>query len=171
MRRLLAIETNRLVWFGFKVKSPSRRFKPKAQAILLTQYKQIQKNAKNKGCSPSPFWRINVQSDGKTSFKETNEKNERQHKNIPNFITDTWTKIKVGIYFTEKERGWLKAYVGDRLVYSHKGRTIMNHFKNCTPIRLDNYLRIGVYRGSDKKSLVVKRLKKTSQTLCILMTL
>ena len=53
--------SSRLLWYGFKVKSPNLKFKPKAHAILLTQYKQIQKNAKNKDCFPSPFWRMNVQ--------------------------------------------------------------------------------------------------------------
>ena len=79
-----------------------------------------------------------MQSDAKTSIKVTNEKNDRKQKNIPNFITYTWTKKKVGTYFTEKEKVWLKVYVGGRLVCSFKGETIMNRFKNCTPMGLDN---------------------------------
>ena len=42
----------------------------------------------------------------------------------------------------------------------------MNRFKNYKPMRLDNFLRIGVYRGSDSKKLGSKKIdEKQSNTL------
>ena len=68
-------------------------------------------------------------------------------------LMKNWSTVKVGIYFTESERGWLRAFVNGELVYSYTGRTIMNKFETCNPKHFENRLRIGVYRGSDTKKL------------------
>ena len=148
----------RILWYGFKIKSPSANFNPNAHSITFTQYKQIQKNSHKKDCAEL-FWRINTQHDGTTWMAVTNEKNEKIKKIIPNFITNYWTKVKVGVYFTESDRGWLRAYINDQLVYSYKGRTVMNRFHSCRPKSFENRLRIGVYRGSDTKKLNCKIIK------------
>ena len=146
---------NRLLWYGFKVKSPTGKFIPNAHAVTFNQYKQIQKNTgRKKDCFPGMFWRMNAQSDGQTWMAVTNEKNEKVNKKyITTFINENWSRVKVGVYFTESDRGWLRAYVNNELVYSYSGRTIMNRFVSCKPKHFENYLRIGVYRGSDTKKL------------------
>ena len=151
---------NRLLWYGFKVKSPSGKFIPNAHSVTFNQYKQIQKNAgRKKDCFPGMFWRMNAENTGKTWMAVTNEiGNKINKKTINTFINESWSKVKVGVYFTESEHGWLRAYVNDRLVYSYTGRTIMNQFKSCKPKHFENYLRIGVYRGSDTKKLNGKKI-------------
>ena len=150
---------NRILWYGFKIKSPSANFNPNAHSITFTQYKQIQKNAQKKDCAEL-FWRMNTGYDGRTKIAVTNEKNEKIKKYIPNFITNSWTKVKVGIYFTESDKGWLRAYINGQLVYSYKGRTVMNRFRSCRPQSFKNHLRIGVYRGSDTKKLNGKKINE-----------
>ena len=151
---------NRLLWYGFKVKSPSGKFIPNAHSVTFNQYKQIQKNAgRKKDCFPGMFWRMNAENNGKTWMAVTDEiGNKLNKKTIDTFINKNWSKVKVGVYFTESEHGWLRAYVNDRLVYSYTGRTIMNQFKSCKPRYFENYLRIGVYRGSDTKKLNGKKI-------------
>ena len=144
---------NRLLWYGFKVKSPNGKFIPNAHSVTFTQYKQIQKNAgRKKDCSPL-FWRMNAQSDGRTWMAVTNENNKKNKKIVTTFINKNWSTVKIGVYFTESERGWLRAFVNGELVYSYTGRTIMNKFETCNPKHFENRLRIGVYRGSDTKKL------------------
>ena len=149
---------NRILWYGFKIKSPSANFNPNAHSIVFTQYKQIQKNAQKKDCAEL-FWRMSTRHNGRTWIVVKNEKGEKTEKYIPNFITNSWSKVKVGVYFTESDKGWLRAYINGQLVYSYKGRTVMNRFRSCRPIRFENHLRIGLYRGSDKKKLGGKTIK------------
>ena len=115
------------------------------------------KSKKNAGrkrdCFPGMFWRMNAESDGRTWMAVTNENNEKNKKYITTFINKNWSSVKLGVYFTESERGWLRAFVNGELVYSYTGRTIMNKFETCNPKHFENRLRIGVYRGSDTKKL------------------
>ncbi len=152
---------NRLLWYGFKVKSPNGKFIPNAHSVMFNQYKQIQKNAgRKKDCYNGVFWRMEAESGGLTWMAVTNENGDKINKKyIINFINKNWSTVKVGVYFTETDRGWLRAFVNGELVYSYSGRTIMNKFKTCNPKHFENYLRIGVYRGSDKKKLGGKIIK------------
>jgi len=154
------ILNNRLVWYGFKIKSKEPKFKPKAHSITFTQIKQIHKNQKKKSCYNGMFWRMNTQSDGLTWMAVTKENGEKINKTyLPNFINDEWTHIKVGIYFSDSNNGWLKAYIDSELVYEFNGRTVRNIFENCIPVGKNNtYFRIGVYRGSDSKLLTSKKV-------------
>ena len=159
---------NRLLWYGFQIKSEDKAFIPKAHSVTFTQYKQIQKNrGRKKDCFPGMFWRMNAENNGKIWMAVTNEKGEKLNKKVmSSFITDTWSDVIIGVYFTTSDRGWLKAYVNERLVYSYTGRTVMNRFKSCEPKYFENYLRIGVYRGSDTKKLGSQKLDKNqSDTL------
>jgi hypothetical protein len=136
--------------------------------VTFTQYKQIQKNnGRKKDCFPGMFWRMNAENNGKIWMAVTNEQGDKLNKKVmSSFITDTWSDVIIGVYFTTSNRGWLKAYVNDRLVYSYSGRTVMNQFKSCKPKYFENYLRIGVYRGSDTKKLGTQKLDKNqSDTL------
>tara|TARA_B100001057_G_scaffold484078_1_gene561636 strand:- start:91 stop:1137 length:1047 start_codon:yes stop_codon:yes gene_type:complete len=150
---------NRLLWYGFKIKSPTANFYPNAHSITFTQYKQIQKNSQKKDCARL-FWRMNVGNNGKIWMAVTNEiGNKINKKSIKTFINKNWSKVKVGVYFTESDRGWLRAYINDELVYSYGGRTVMNRFRSCRPKSFENRLRIGVYRGSDTKKLNGKTIE------------
>ena len=150
---------NRLLWYGFKIKSPTGKFVPNAHSVTFNQYKQIQKNSEKKDCFPGMFWRMNAESNGKTWMAVTNEVGKKiNKKTINTFINEKWSRVKIGVYFTQGNHGWLRAYVNDRLVYSYSGRTIMNQFQSCKPKRFENYLRIGVYRGSDTKKLNGKKI-------------
>jgi hypothetical protein len=146
---------DKILWYGFKVKSPTEKFIPNAHSVTFTQYKQIQKNAgRKKDCFPGMFWRMNAESNGTIWMAVTNEQGKKIGKTvIPSFINKNWSKVKVGVYFSESNDGWLKAFVNGRLVYSYNGRTVMNQFDKCTPKYFENRLRIGVYRGSDRKKL------------------
>ena len=94
---------------------------------------------------------MNAESDGRTWMAVTNENGDKINKKyITTFINKNWSTVKLGVYFTESERGWLRAFVNGELVYSYSGRTIMNKFETCNPKHFENRLRIGVYRGSDK---------------------
>ena len=151
---------NRLVWYGFKIKSKEPKFKPKAHSITFTQIKQIHKNQKKKSCYKGMFWRMNTQSDGLTWMAVTKENGKVINKTyMKNFINDEWNRIKVGIYFSNSNRGWLRAYIDNKLVYEFNGRTVRNIFENCTSVGKNNtYFRIGVYRGSDSKLLKSKKV-------------
>jgi hypothetical protein len=146
---------DRILWYGFRVRSPEGRFVPNAHSVTFNQFKQIQKDAgRNRDCFPGMFWRMNAQSDGTTWMAVTDENGNNINKTtISTFIDSDWSTVRVGVYFTESNRGWLRAYVNGRQVYTYSGRTIMNQFTSCRPAHFESYLRIGVYRGSDTRRL------------------
>ena len=139
---------DKLIWYGFRVRLPESTKAINANSITFSQFKQIQKNIQNKDCH-SIFWRMNHE-DTSTWYAVTDENNTKVNKTYKaNQITNDWSEFKIGTYLTENEDGWLKAYRNSELIYAYNGRTIMNEFEDCNPIKpTQTYIRIGVYRGS-----------------------
>ena len=140
---------NKLIWYGFRVRLPDGVKHTNARSITFSQIKQIQKNAKNADCHPGMFWRMNHE-DISTWYAVSDGNNIKYNKTVKsNQITSNWSEFKIGTYLTEDQNGWLKAYRNGELIYAYEGRTIMNEFEDCKPIKpTQTYIRVGVYRGS-----------------------
>ena len=62
---------------------------------------------------------MNAESNGTIWMAVTNEQGKKIGKTvIPSFINKNWSKVKVGVYFSKSNDGWLNAFVNGRLVYS-----------------------------------------------------
>ena len=148
----------RTLWYGFNIKSTEKNFSPKAEKITITQMKQILTNERDEDCAPGIFWRLNIHGEvtEKPSWAAVTNNYDRivTRSSVPNFITDEWSRVKVGIYFSETQEGWLRAYVNGKQIIDHSGRTVMSEtFSNCKVADKTNWLRIGLYRGTDRKFL------------------
>lgn len=141
--------SDNLIWYAFRVRLPDGVKTINAQHITFSQFKQIQKNSKNTDCHPGMYWRMNHE-DVATWYAVTDGKNVKYNKTYKsNQISNNWSEFKIGTYLTEENSGWLRAYRNDELIYSYNGRTIVNQFDDCEPIKpTQTYIRIGVYRGS-----------------------
>ena len=154
----------RTLWYGFNIKSKEPKFSPKAEKITITQMKQILSDKDDKDCAPGVFWRINVHGNitNLPSWAAVTNEFERKVKkiDIDPFITDQWSKVKVGIYFTRSSNGWLVANINGNEIINYSGKTIMDTQRLDCELYFDktHYLRIGIYRGTNKKFLKGKNL-------------
>ena len=153
----------RTLWYGFNIKSKSKNFFPKAEVITITQMKQILTDEHDEDCAPGIFWRMNIHGKitEKPSWAAVTNNYDRKvtRSSVPNFINDEWSSVKVGIYFSETHKGWLKAYINGKKIFEHSGRTVMNEsFSDCKVADQTNYLLIGVYRGTDRRLLKQSKL-------------
>jgi hypothetical protein len=154
----------RTLWYGFNIKAKNEKLFPNAEKITITQMRQILISENDKNCNPSPIWRINIHGNitSKPSWAAvTNEFGRRVKKvAVEPFITDQWSKVKVGIYFTRSSNGWLVANINGNEIINYSGKTIMDTQRLDCDLYSDkkHILKIGLYRGTDKKFLNGKNL-------------
>ncbi len=144
--------TNKTFWWGFQVKLPKGVKHINGDEIVITQLKTIEKNKNKKQCHPGMPFRINFRNYG-TWISVTDGFNKKLKKITlaSGFLDNNWSSFKIGYHFSETD-GWVKVIKDEKTIFSYKGNTIFDKYKNCFPVTdLQTFIRIGVYRRSPTK--------------------
>ena len=142
------------IWYGFRVKLPSGVNKLNSEEIMFSQMKQILKDTNKKDCHYQPMFKIKVRKDLTTYYKVINRKNDKLAKGDLSRLNENWSKFILGMYF-DKSNGWIKIYQNGKLKKHFKGPTLYDPKPKDCKVRdgSTNYIRIGVYRGTEKNAV------------------
>ena len=144
------------IWYGYKVRFPEGKKDINAEAITISQMKQMHFNRgqKKQSCNGPHglFWRMNIEQGNRMSMWSNLEQSKSHKKWLYNVLSDEkWSTFKVGIHYNTQDHGWIRAYHNGERVFGYDGRTILNRNINCSPNSpWENRQRIGVYRGSEQ---------------------
>ena len=145
---------NQTYWWSFDIKIPETNKETRANNIVITQLKTIEKNSKKKQCHPGMPFKISY-NNKTTTISVTNGFNRKVKKEFfyENFLDKTWNNFKIGYHFS-RNKGWVKVFKNDKLIFDYIGETMFTEYRNnCKPVtKLQSYIRIGVYRSLPSKN-------------------
>lgn len=145
---------NQTYWWSFDVKVPETSKETRANNIVITQLKTIEKNSKKKQCHPGMPFRISY-NNKTTTISVTNGFDRKVKRGFfyENFLNNTWNNFKIGYHFS-RDKGWVKVFKNNKLIFEYIGETMFTEYRNnCKPVtKLQSFIRIGIYRSSPSKN-------------------